>query len=59
MPTGFAVRSSLGLGMKVWKGITVTVYPAVVEFMPGIDSFHSLITSIFRYQLAVALGWQS
>lgn len=58
VPTGFALRASLGLGWTFWKGLTVTVYPAAIEYMPGIDSFKDEISSIIRYQLAVALGWQ-
>ena len=52
------MRTSLGLGMPLWKGLTITVYPAAIEYMPGIDSFMDEISGIFRYQLAVAVGWQ-
>ena len=57
-PVGFAVRTSLGLGWTFFKGLTVTVYPVGIEYMPAIDSFMPEITGIFRYQLGVALGWQ-
>jgi len=58
VPTGFALRSSLGLGWAFWKGVTVTVYPASIEYMPGIDAFMDDVTGIIRYHLAVAVGWQ-
>ena len=57
-PVGFAVRTSLGLGWTFYKGLTVSVHPVGIEYMPAIDSFLPEITGIFRYQLGVAVGWQ-
>ena len=57
-PTGFALRSSLGIGWTFYRGLSVTFKPVGIEYMPAIDAFLPEITGIFRYQLAVALGWQ-
>ena len=52
-----AIRPSLVLGWKVYKGLTVTVNPAI-EYMPRLDDFNKNITGVMRIHLAVGLGWQ-
>ena len=55
--TGFALRTSLSLGWTFWKGLTLTVYPAAIEYTPAMEGFKDGV-SVLRYQLALALGWQ-
>jgi len=59
VPVGLALRSSLGIGWTFWKGLTVTVYPAAVDYMPSMGNFSGDIAGALHYQVAVGLGWQT
>ena len=59
VPIGFAVRSSLGIGWTFWKGLTLTVFPVALDYMPSMGNFRGDIAGVLHYQVAVGMGWQS
>jgi len=53
-----AVRAAAGVGWTFYKGLFVAVYPAAIDYMPRYKDFNANIDHVFRYQLAVAAGWE-
>ena len=53
-----AVRAAAGLGWTFYKGLFVAVYPVAIDYTPRFSDFNASIGQVFRYQLAVAAGWE-
>jgi len=52
------VRAAAGLGWTFYKGLFVAVYPVAIDYTPRFADFTDSIEKVFRYQLAVAAGWE-
>jgi len=52
------VRAAAGLGWTFYKGLFVAVYPVAIDYTPRFSDFNESISKVFRYQLAVAAGWE-
>ena len=52
------MRAAAGLGWTFYKGLYVAVYPVAIDYTPRFADFNDSIGQVFRYQLAVAAGWE-
>jgi hypothetical protein len=57
-PVSLVVRPAVGLGLELWRGLTVTLYPFCMDVGTRPTELGPLVGAVRRYQLAVGVGWQ-
>lgn len=58
---GLLLRPSLGVGWRVWRDLSLQIYPVALDYSPrvgGFDSLNPRLQRVLRYHVCLGVGWQ-